>query len=191
MRLRYSNAVDGISAIEQHDLDNSIEGSINRGEDNRMKKIFIASALALSLIPVSAFADEDRQRDGEGSTSIGSPGDPGKISRTVEITMVDNRFKPSEINVKQGETVKFLLKNTGKKKHEMMIGTPEELDKHAKMMKKFPDMEHPDEPNMIGVNPGKTGELVWHFTETGTINFSCPMPGHSKGMHGTIEVGTK
>ncbi|MEO8766995.1 MAG: cupredoxin family protein [Nitrosospira sp.] len=156
-----------------------------------MKKILIAAALTLSLISAGAFADENRQRDGEGDTSIGSPGDPGKISRTVEITMVDNRFKPSEINVKQGETVKFLLKNTGKKKHEMMVGTPEELDKHAKIMKKFPDMEHPDEPNMIGVNPGKTGELVWHFTEAGTINFSCPMPGHSKGMHGTIKVGTK
>ena len=189
--MRYSNAVYKISAIEQHDLDNSIEESINRGEGNHMKKILIASALTLSLTSVGAFADENRQRDGEGDTSIGSPGDPGKISRTVEITMADNRFKPSEINVKQGETIKFLLKNTGKKKHEMMIGTPEELDKHAKMMKKFPDMEHPDEPNMISVNPGKTGELVWHFTEAGTINFSCPMPGHSKGMHGTIEVGTK
>jgi uncharacterized cupredoxin-like copper-binding protein len=80
-----------------------------------MKKILITSALTLSLISVGAFADENRQRDGEGDTSIGSPGDPGKISRTVEITMADNRFKPSEINVKQGETIKFLLKNTGKK----------------------------------------------------------------------------
>lgn len=105
--------------------------------------------------------------------------------------MIDNRFRPAEINVKQNETVKFLLKNAGKKKHEMMIGMPEELDKHAKMMKKFPDMEHQDEPNMITVNPGKTEELIWHFTEAGTVNFSCPLPSHSKGMHGTIEVEAK
>jgi uncharacterized cupredoxin-like copper-binding protein len=56
------------------------------------------------------------------------------------------------------------------------------------MMKKFPDVEHPDQPNMITVDPGKTGELIWHFTEIGIINFSCPLPGHSKGMYGTIEV---
>ena len=114
-----------------------------------------------------------------------------QVSRTIEVTMEDNRFKPSEINVKQGETIKFMLKNTGKKKHEMVIGTPEELDKHAKMMKKFPDMEHSDEPNMITVDPGKTGELIWQFTEAGTVNFECPLPGHSKGMRGTVLVEAK
>jgi len=93
--------------------------------------------------------------------------------------------------VKQGETIKFMLKNTGKKKHEMVIGTPEELDKHAKMMKKFPDMEHSDEPNVITVDPGKTGELIWQFTEAGTVNFECPLPGHSKGMRGTVLVEAK
>jgi len=148
-----------------------------------MKKVLIASALTLNLMASGAFADESHS-GGE----VGSAGDPGKISRTIEITMVDNRFEPSEINVKRDETIKFMLKNTGEKKHEMMIASPEELDKHAKMMKKFPDMEHPDEPNMITVDPGKTGELIWHFTEIGIINFSCPLPGHSKGMHGTIEV---
>ncbi|SCY38126.1 Uncharacterized copper-binding protein, cupredoxin-like subfamily [Nitrosospira sp. Nl5] len=154
-----------------------------------MKKLSITSALILSLISTGALATEE-------ATSVGSPGDPGKVSRTIEITMVENRFKPSEIKVKQGETIKFMLKNAGKKKHEMMIGTPEEIDKHGKMMKKFPDKEHPDEPNMITINPGETGELVWHFTEAGAVNFACPMPGHFKGMNfsgmkGTIDVEAK
>src|SRR5687768_7908066 len=101
-----------------------------------MKQLLIASALTVSLISTGALADEI-------SDSVGSPGDPAQASRTIEITMVENRFKPSEINVKQGETIKFVLKNNGKKKHEMMLGTPEDIDKHGKMMKKFPDMEHP------------------------------------------------
>jgi len=92
--------------------------------------------------------------------------------------------------VKQGETIKFRLKNAGKKKHEMVIGTPEELDKHANMMKKFPDMEH-SEPNMITVDPGKTGELIWQFTEAGTVNFECTLPGHFKEMRGTVLVEAK
>ncbi|MDQ3186572.1 MAG: cupredoxin family protein [Pseudomonadota bacterium] len=154
-----------------------------------MEKLLIASVLILSLISTGAFAYAE-------AISAGSPGDPDKVSRTIEVTMVENRFKPSEIKVKQGETIKFMLRNTGKKKHEMMIATPEEIDKHGKMMKKFTGGEHPDEPNMITVNPGKTGELVWHFTEAGLVSFACPLPGHFKGMNfsgmkGTIEVEAK
>lgn len=159
-----------------------------------MKKILIASALTLGLISTSALTQDYDSR--ERATSAGSPGDTANVSRTIEITMVENRFKPSEIKVKQGETVKFVLKNAGKKKHEIMIGAAEEIDEHGKMMKKFPDREHPDEPNMISVNPGKTGELVWHFTEAGVVDFACPLPGHFKGMNfkgmkGTIEVEAK
>ncbi len=159
-----------------------------------MKKMLIASALTLGLISTSALTQDYDSR--ERATSVGSPGDPANVSRTIEITMVENRFKPSEIKVKQGETVKFVLRNAGKKKHEIMIGVPEEIDKHGKMMKKFPDREHPDAPNMISLNSGKTGELVWHFTEAGVIDFACPLPGHFKGMNfkgmkGTIEVEAK
>ena len=154
-----------------------------------MKKIFIASVLAISLIPAGAVA-QAYSDSGEGLAVVGKLGDPGKVSRTIEITMVDNRFKPAEIKVKQGETVKFVLRNTGKKKHEMMIGSMAQLDKHAKMMKKFPDMEHSD-PNMVSVDPGKSGELVWQFTEAGTVNFACPLPGHFKGMRGKFEIEAK
>ena len=77
-----------------------------------------------------------------------------------------------------------------------MIGTAEELDEHGKMMKKHPDMEHGDQANMISVDPGTTKELVWHFTNAGTIDFACPLPGHFKGMNfpgmkGTIQVEAK
>ncbi|MEK6708054.1 MAG: cupredoxin family protein [Pseudomonadota bacterium] len=154
-----------------------------------MKKIFIASVLAISLILAGTVAQAYQDNEEE-SAAVGQRGDPAKVSRTVEITMVDNRFKPAEIEVKQGETVKFVLRNTGKKKHEMMIGSMAQLDKHAKMMKQYPDMEHPD-PNMVSVDPGKSGELVWQFTEAGTVDFACPLPGHYKGMRGKIIIETK
>lgn len=154
-----------------------------------MKKIFIASVLALSLIPVGTVAQAYQDNE-EGSAAVGQLGDPGKVSRMVEITLVDNRFKPDEIKVKQGETVKFVLSNVGEKKHEMMIGSMTQLDKHAKMMKQYSDMEHSD-TNMVSVDPGKSGELVWQFTEAGTVNFACPLPGHYKGMRGKIIVEAK
>ncbi len=158
-------------------------------EEDQMKKVVLISALTLCLASTVAFADEE-------SEAGGSPGDPSKVSRTVEITMVDNRFDPSEVKAREGETIKFLLKNSGKKKHEMMIGSSEEIDKHGRTMKKFPDAEHHDQPNMITVEPGKTGELVWQFTKAGTVDFACPLPGHFKGMNfpgmkGTIKVESK
>lgn len=154
-----------------------------------MKKLLLASALTLSLTSTIALSDEE-------TTAVGTPGDPGKASRTIEITMVDNRFDPSEVKVKEDETIKFLLKNSGRKKHEMMIGTAEEIDKHGRSMKKNPDAEHHDEPNMITVEPGKTRELVWQFAKAGTVDFACPLPGHFKGMNfpgmkGTIKVEPK
>jgi uncharacterized cupredoxin-like copper-binding protein len=169
--------------------------SVNRDsricrDEDYMKKIFIliASAFLFTGNWTGVFAAE--------GSGVGHPGDPGKVTRTIEITMVENRFKPSELNVKQGETIKFLLKNAGEKKHEMMIGSPEEIDEHGKMMKKHPDMEHHDEPNMISVNSGDSRELVWHFADAGTVYFACPLPGHFKGMNfpgmkGTINVEAK
>jgi uncharacterized cupredoxin-like copper-binding protein len=72
-----------------------------------MKKVVLISALTLCLTSPVAFADEQ-------SDAVGSPGDPGRVSRTVEITMVDNRFNPSEAKAREGETIKFLLKNCTK-----------------------------------------------------------------------------
>jgi uncharacterized cupredoxin-like copper-binding protein len=76
----------------------------------------------------------------------GIAGDAKSVKRTVEITMTDTmRFTPDKIDVKQGETIKFVVKNSGKVLHEMVIGTKKDLDEHAAMMVKHPGMEH-DEP---------------------------------------------
>lgn len=156
-----------------------------------MKKLFIASALTLSLISTGAFADVGHDHAKEG-TAAGKPGNPNKVSRTIQVTMSDNmRFTPSSISVKRGETVKFVVKNAGQIKHEMVIGSIAELKEHAELMRKFPDMEHAD-PNQVNVDPGKSGELVWQFTKAGTVDFACLIPGHFEaGMVGKVRVTAK
>jgi len=90
--------------------------------------------------------------------------------------------------VKQGDTVKFVVRNTGKVMHEIVIGTKNMLDEHAALMVKFPNMEH-DEPYMAHVAPGKTGELVWTFNRPGDFDFACLIAGHYQaGMVGKITV---
>ena len=122
----------------------------------------------------------------------GRQGDPGKAVRTIEVDMNDDmRFKPGKIRVKRGDTVKFVVRNSGKVLHEMVIGTEPELRKHAALMKKFPGMEH-DEPYMAHVQPGKQEEMAWTFTKAGTFMYGCLVPGHwEAGMKGTIVVANR
>lgn len=122
-------------------------------------------------------------------TDWGRAGDPKRVTRTIKIDMNDRmRFTPSTITVKRGETIRFEVVNSGKLLHEMVIGTEKELQEHAALMKKFPDMEH-DEPYMVHVDPGKRGSMVWQFTKAGNFLFGCLIPGHFEaGMIGRIQV---
>ena len=123
------------------------------------------------------------------NSSVGQPGIAAKVNRTIRVRMTDNmRFNPSSIQVKQGETIHFVVKNLGKTKHEMVLGTDQELQEHYKQMMKFPEMEHA-EPNMVTLGAGQTGEIIWQFTKSGKVQFACLQPGHyDAGMKGSISV---
>jgi len=131
--------------------------------------------------PARAISTEER--------AFGREGDPKKAMRTVKVDMSDKlRFTPDSLAVKRGETVKFVVKNSGKLMHEMVLGTMKELKEHAAVMLKHPTMEH-DEPYMAHVAPGKTETMVWQFTKAGEFYFGCLVPGHFEGgMVGKITV---
>jgi len=123
---------------------------------------------------------------------FGKAADPAKAKRTVKVAMGDTmRFTPARITVKRGETVRFVVNNDGKLMHEMVLGTRAELEAHAEMMRKHPGMEH-DEPYMLHVPPGKSGQMGWRFTKAGEFLYGCLVPGHFEaGMVGTIIVTEK
>ena len=119
----------------------------------------------------------------------GIAGDAKAAKRIISVSMGDNmRFTPDAISIKQGETIRFVVKNDGKQMHEMVIGTKKELDEHAALMVKFPTMEH-DEPHMAHVSVGKSQNLVWTFNRAGSFYFACLIVGHYQaGMVGKITV---
>ena len=123
------------------------------------------------------------------ASMAGMAGDPAKVSRTIPIEMDDAmRFTPGEVSVKAGETVRFFIVNKGKLPHEMVIGTAEEIDEHAEMMKKMPGMVH-KEANQITLAPGQRGGIIWQFGKAGTLTYACLQPGHREaGMVGKIDV---
>ncbi len=164
-----------------------------------MKAIQLALLAGLIGIPGVAFSHSEAAHDKKKATAIkkeqkewGIAGDAKAAKRTIEISMVDSmRFSPDKIEIKRGETVRLVLKNDGKMMHEMVIGTKKELDAHAVLMQKFPNMEH-EEPYMAHVAPGKTGAIVWTFNRAGEFDFACLIAGHYQaGMRGRIVVAAK
>lgn len=127
-------------------------------------------------------------------TDFGRPGDAKRAARTISVGMDDSmHFTPGDLRVRQGETVKFTVRNNGKIMHEMVIGSLKELKAHAELMKKFPGMEH-DEPYMAHVAPGKREAIVWQFSKAGEFHYACLIPGHLEaGMIAkiTVEPGSK
>jgi uncharacterized cupredoxin-like copper-binding protein len=122
----------------------------------------------------------------------GIAGDAKAVQRTVQFTMSDAmRFTPNLLQVKQGETLRLVIKNEGKLLHEFVLGTQSELDEHAALMVKFPTMEH-DEPYMAHVPTGKTEQIIWTFNRAGDFDFACLMAGHYQaGMVGKVKVSPR
>jgi uncharacterized cupredoxin-like copper-binding protein len=150
----------------------------------------------LGMAPMTLFGAGDHAHD-HGETMMFDPMENEfgmyqpkmQVSKTIEIKMSDQmKFTPSEIRVKKGDVIKFVHTNTGQLMHEFVLGTSETLVEHAKMMKKFPNMEH-SEPYMTHVAPGQRGEIIWQFSEAGEFAFGCLIPGHfDAGMKGTVFV---
>ena len=152
--------------------------------------VFLAALCA--VVPAYASGDHAGGHPHGDSTRIGQAGQADKAKRPVTITMLDTmRFSPASIRVRGGETVRFIIHNAGKVKHELVLGTEKDLREHNAFMQKNPDMEHEDD-NMVTVQPGQQSEIVWQFGKSGTVHFACLQPGHyDAGMKGLVTIKGK
>ena len=154
--------------------------------------LVLAASIGVSSM---VYAHGDKKHEDEAmefdavETEFGSYQPNLEPTKTIEISMADTmRFSPAMLSIKSGDVVRFLVSNDGALQHEFVLGTPDSLSEHAKLMIKFPNMEH-EEPYMAHVDPGKEMEIVWQFTKAGAFEFGCLLPGHFQaGMKGTITV---
>jgi uncharacterized cupredoxin-like copper-binding protein len=150
------------------------------------------------LLSANALAHGDSHATKEATTisteekAFGREGDGKKVSRTIKIDMGDAmRFNPSQLTVRQGETIRLEVTNSGKMMHELVLGTMKDLREHAELMRKNPGMEH-DDAYMAHVAPGKTETIVWTFTNAGEFSYGCLVAGHFEaGMLGKLTVAAK
>lgn len=139
---------------------------------------------------------------------FGHPGEAQNVKRVITIRADDMFMDPRMITVKAGETVKFVVTNTGKLPHEFVLGDKAEQARHEKEMQAMQNMSMQgmdmkdmgsmsmqgmsmmdNDPNGIMLKPGETRVLIWTFTQPGTIEYACHEPGHyAAGMVGTITI---
>lgn len=141
--------------------------------------------------------------------SIGEPGTASEADRTLTVDMHDNYYEPEVIEVKPGETVRFVVENKGSVVHEFNIATPAMHESHQKEMMMMVEhgviqgdklneemmnmdmgngqtMKH-DDPNSVLLEPGQRKEVIWTFADKGGIEFACNVPGHyQSGMYGDV-----
>lgn len=171
-----------------------------------MKNLLLTTALTFAL-SAPAFAagahdgghDADKANDHASDHAammlVGKPGKPEDVDRTLDISMRETDdgemvFEPAEFEFEPGETIRFNVKNDGEVEHEFVLDTIEKNIEHKAMMAEY-DMEH-DDPNSIRLDEGQSGEVIWTFSNEGTFEFACLIPGHyESGMHGPITVGVK
>lgn len=160
------------------------------------KILIVLSALSASA-PI-AFAHGESGHMSE-DKAAGKPGDPKNVTRTVRVGADEYTFAMPQSTFKAGETVKFVVTNKGTLMHEFTIGTSAAQAEHRKMMEGMSDkahggMSHDKDmdtmaSNAIHVMPGETKELVWTFTQAGTVEYACNFPGHADlGMEGALTV---
>lgn len=153
---------------------------------------FLFSRPGLFLAACALLTSSAMASPGHGNSSIGEPGKKQNVTRTIQVDAADNmRFTPDNVTVKKGETVRFVIRNSGKVPHEFSLGTEKDLKEHYEVMKKHPNMEH-EEENMVSLKPGQEGEVIWKFTRPGVVHFACLHVGHyDAGMKGQVRVSTK
>ncbi len=134
---------------------------------------------------------------------IGEKGKESEINKTIIIYMYDNYYEPKEINIKKGETIKFLVFNYGELVHEFNIATKEMHIKHQpemmkmveskilladkidkkkmkEMAKKDHSMSH-SHSNSVLLEPNQSAELIWKFSADADLEAACNVPGHYEG----------
>jgi uncharacterized cupredoxin-like copper-binding protein len=132
------------------------------------------------------------------SSSAGDEAAAAGRPEVVTVTMTDNVYRPTRIEVRKGDEVVFRFVNEGKLVHEAFLGDENAQEEHAATM--AGGSGHAGMPTdhggmamghdpMVTVPPGRTAEMRHRFDETGAVLLGCHQPGHwEAGMKATVDV---
>lgn len=115
---------------------------------------------------------------GPGAPTVGTKAAP----RIVWLNMDDSfRFMPDSVQVATGETIRFVLTNSGKAVHEFQVGP---ADKVA-----ADEVDGVVVVEADALDAGSTHVVDYTFDGSGPYAYACHEPGHYEaGMKGTIDL---
>jgi len=129
-----------------------------------------------------------------------------EANRIIELDASEMTFHQEVVVVSAGETVQFVVSNTGILAHEFVIGTVAEQEEHRKVMLAAQHQahqghgsrnghhdhhDHHDGMPSITVDPGETKSIAWTAPTADDVRleFACNIPGHYQaGMRGDIVI---
>lgn len=176
--------------------------------NRRALMLGLASAFALPVALASLPSAASPGGHGSNEQLLGRPAPRGQ-GRVIRVEMTDHAYNTQRIQVRAGETIRFVAVNRGQFLHEFSFAPAEVHAAHRPEMAMM--MEHgmitPERvvnlnmtmpgghsmshtaPNTVLVEPGKTGEISWRFERAGTLEIACNIPGHyESGMRADLVV---
>lgn len=159
-----------------------------------MNKALMILALSLAATPAFAAGEHGGSHADTSST---------EVDRTIEFNAGDMWFDPESLQIKPGETIKFVITNTGNLEHEFVIGDTASQREHREMMQSMMTQGHGNGGHgghdmaegahgggmpSVTLKPGEAQTLVWTAPDNAeTLEYACNIPGHYEaGMHGSI-----
>ena len=113
-------------------------------------------------------------------TSVGASGE-----RTITIEIEHSAFIPTELDVEEGERVRFVVVNNDPIDHEFIVGDEEIQLIHEKGT----EAHHGARDGEISIPAGETRETSYTFDEPGRLLYGCHLPQHYRyGMKGEIRI---
>jgi uncharacterized cupredoxin-like copper-binding protein len=106
-----------------------------------------------------------------------SAGQVIKLELTGILSITQDGEQVTELTVKEGETVHFVIDNTAGFTHNFHIGTADQLSQNL--------------PGLPGIPDWTDGVQEFDYpvtAETAGLQFACTVPGHYGPMHGTFKV---
>lgn len=164
-------------------------GDASAEADTAPEETMTAGEGADDMADMEGMADEDDH----GPFAFGEPAEAADADRTIEVEALDSlAYEPAAVEVAAGETITFVVTNSGVIVHEFVIGDAEVQEEHEAEMAEMAEsgeMQMADEPNAISLDPGETKRITWRFAEGGELEFACHQPGHyAGGMVGILTV---
>jgi uncharacterized cupredoxin-like copper-binding protein len=138
-----------------------------------------AVAMVAAIAAATAGYAVNDTKHADASTAVG----PGLV--TVNVSVHYSQFSISELHVRPGTLVRFLVRNNDPIDHEFIVG---DASVHARHEHGH-ELVHPPVPGEVSLQPGQLGETFYEFDQPGRYLFACHFPGHfAYGMKGWVIV---